>query len=117
VADEGHQALAVRGVLEHGVPLVPSGNVYLRGAPFIYAEAAAAAFLGVNELSLRLPAALFGALAVVLVYAYGRMLFEFSLEVALRAMHPLPLTFLASLTFYRATSGRLGTVPPPGSWR
>ena len=123
VADEGHQALAVRGVLEHGVPLVPSGNIYLRGAPFIYAEAAAAAVLGVNELSLRLPAALFGALAVVLVYAYGRMLFgartghvaafllafslwELELSRYARMYTLFQLTFLASaLTFYQGYFG------------
>jgi 4-amino-4-deoxy-L-arabinose transferase-like glycosyltransferase len=75
VADEGHQALAVTGILEHGVPQVPSGNIYLRGAPFLYAEAASVKLLGLSEWSLRLPAAIFGALTVVLVFVYGRMLF------------------------------------------
>lgn len=77
VADEGHQALAVAGILEHGVPEVPSGAVYMRGLPFIYAEAAAGRVFGVDEMSLRLPAAVFGALTVGLIYAYGRMLFGF----------------------------------------
>ncbi len=127
VADEGHQALAVRGILDHGVPLVPSGNIYTRGAPFLYAEAAAAAVLGVNELSLRLPAALFGALAVVLVYAYGRMLFgagigliaaflltfslwELELSRYARMYTLLQLVFLgAAITFYKGTiEGRRG---------
>lgn len=75
VADEGHQALAVRGILEHGVPLVPAGNIYLRGAPFTYAEAAAAGLSGVDEWSLRLPAALFGAATALATFFFGRMLF------------------------------------------
>ena len=37
IADEGHQALAVQGILAHGVPQVPSGNIYLRGGPYLYA--------------------------------------------------------------------------------
>ncbi len=75
IADEGHQALAVRGVLAHGFPLVPSGNIYLRGVPFIYAEALSSAVAGVSEFALRLPAVIFGAAAVPLVFLYGRMLF------------------------------------------
>ena len=75
VADEGHQALAVEGILAHGVPVVPSGNIYLRGGPFLYAEAAAAALDRVSEFTLRLPAALFGVLAVWFTFLYGRLLF------------------------------------------
>ncbi len=75
VADEGHQALAVRGILDHGYPRVDSGNVYWRGAPFLYTEAAVALSLGVNETALRLPAALFGAAVVVATFFLGRRLF------------------------------------------
>jgi 4-amino-4-deoxy-L-arabinose transferase-like glycosyltransferase len=119
IADEGHQALAVRGVLERGVPLVPSGNIYLRGAPFIYAEALTAASAGVSELALRLPAALFGAGAVILIFLFARMLFglragliaafllafsvwEISLSRYARMYTLLQLCFLgAAACFYR----------------
>jgi len=127
VADEGHQALAVAGILEHGVPQVPSGNIYLRGAPFLYAEAAAASVFGLDEWSLRLPAAIFGALTVVLVFIYGRMLFgsrtgliaasllafslwELELSRYARMYTLFQLGFLASaIAFYRGyLEGRKG---------
>jgi Dolichyl-phosphate-mannose-protein mannosyltransferase len=75
IADEGHQAMAVAGILEHWVPVVPSGNIYFRGGPFLYAEAAAAALDRVSEFTLRLPAALFGVLCVWFTFLYGRLLF------------------------------------------
>lgn len=117
IADEGHQALAARGVLAHGVPLVPSGNIYLRGAPFIYAEALAAAVGGVNEFTLRLPAALFGAGVILLVFLFARMLFdlptgilaafltafsiwELSLSRYARMYTLLELSFLATAFFF-----------------
>jgi len=76
IADEGHQALAVRGVLAQGVPIVPAGNIYLRGAPFIYAEALTAAAGGVNEFTLRVPAAIFSAGVILLVFFFARTLFD-----------------------------------------
>ncbi len=75
IADEGHQALAVEGILAHGVPVVPSGNIYLRGGPFLYAEAAGAALDRVSEFTLRLPSAIAGVLAVWFTFLYGRLLF------------------------------------------
>ncbi len=119
IADEGHQALAVEGVLATGVPLVPSGNIYLRGGPFIYCEALVCALSGVTEWGLRLPAAIFGALAVILVFIYSRMLFgrrtgliaaflmafsvwELSLSRYARMYTLLALAFLAfAAAFYR----------------
>ena len=73
VGDEGHQALAVQGILASGYPLLPSDTIYLRGAPFIYAEALVARLTGaVTPFGLRLPSAVFGALAVGLVFALAR---------------------------------------------
>jgi hypothetical protein len=83
VADEGHQALAVQGILEHGIPLVPAGNIYLRGAPFLYSEAAAAAIGGSGEAMLRLPAAIFGTLTILATFLFARRLL--GVRVALTA--------------------------------
>jgi 4-amino-4-deoxy-L-arabinose transferase-like glycosyltransferase len=127
VADEGHQALAVEGILEHGAPLVPAGNIYLRGAPFTYAEAAAAALTRVDEWSLRLPAALFGTATALAIFVFGRMLFgtgvgliaaflvtfsvwELELSRYARMYTLLQLAFLISaIGFYRAY------IEPPGA--
>jgi hypothetical protein len=76
IADEGIQALAVRGILEHGVPIVDSGQVYSRGLAFLYAEAAAARLFGLSEFSLRLPAVLFGIAGILAAYALGTAVFN-----------------------------------------
>ena len=60
VVDEGNQALAVRGILQYGVPKVDSGLIYARAVSFLYAQAASAALFGLNEFSLRFPSVLFG---------------------------------------------------------
>lgn len=76
IADEGIQALAVGGILEHGVPKVDSGRIYTRGLPFLYLEAASASLGGLNEFSLRLPAVLFGVFGIVVVYLLGATVFD-----------------------------------------
>jgi hypothetical protein len=75
VGDEGHQALAVAGILKYGYPLVPAGTIYLRGGPYLYVEALFAALGGgVSPLTLRLPSALFGTLAILMVFLLARLL-------------------------------------------
>lgn len=71
VVDEGNQVLAVRGILEHGIPKVESGKVYTRGLPFLYLEAAVANRLGLDELSLRLPSVVLGTACILAVYWLG----------------------------------------------
>jgi hypothetical protein len=119
VADEGHQALAVQGILAHGYPLLPSDTIYLRGLPFLYAEALVARIVGVTPLALRLPSAIFGALSVALVFALARRmwgsrvafiaagitafsLWELEMSRYARMYTLLQLSFLgAALAFYR----------------
>jgi hypothetical protein len=74
--DEGVQALAVGGWLDTGLPILPSGEVYQRSIPFTWLQAWSARFLGLGELALRLPAALFGVAAVAMTLALGRGLFD-----------------------------------------
>ncbi len=73
--DEDLSGLAVRGILEHGIPLLPSGMIYPRGGALLYLMAASAEWLGFSELALRLPAALFGLALIPLGYAFARALF------------------------------------------
>ncbi|HEU4617074.1 MAG TPA: glycosyltransferase family 39 protein [Gammaproteobacteria bacterium] len=74
--DEDLSALAVKAILANGVPELPSGMIYLRGGPFLYAMAASAQLLGFGELALRLPAALFGIATIPLAFALGKALFS-----------------------------------------
>ncbi len=80
--DEGHQALAVKGVLAHGFPLVPSGRLYTRGLPLIYLQSASSLLFGLNELALRLPSVLFNLGAVVVTWVLGRRLFGSGIGLA-----------------------------------
>jgi len=72
VVDEGNQALAVQGILEHGLPRLETGQLYTRALPFLYLQAASAAVFGLNEFSLRLPSALFGVGAILMAFVLAR---------------------------------------------
>jgi hypothetical protein len=76
VVDEGNQALAIRGILEHGIPVVDSGLVYARNALYMAAQALSAWLLGLDELSLRLPSVVFGVAVVAATYALGLRLLD-----------------------------------------
>ncbi len=73
--DEDLSGLAVRAILEKGVPELPSGMIYLRGGLFSHLMAASASLLGFSEFALRLPAALFGIALIVVAYVFGAALF------------------------------------------
>lgn len=73
--DEDLSGLAVRAILEKGVPELPSGMLYLRGGLFSHLMAASASLLGFSEFALRLPAALFGIALIVAAYLFAAALF------------------------------------------
>ena len=73
--DEDLSGLAVRAILEKGVPELPSGMIYLRGGLFSHLMAASASLLGFSEFALRLPAALFGIALILVAYVFGAALF------------------------------------------
>ena len=84
--DEGYQYQAVEAVLAHGVPRLETGYVYLRSPHFIYAQAGVASVLGLDEVSLRLPAVFFGLLCIPLGYLLGRDLVDVRVGVLLAVM-------------------------------
>jgi hypothetical protein len=73
--DEGNQAIAIAGILEHGIPVSDSGWPYSRSLLFQYIQAASALGLGLDEFSLRLPSALFGAASIFTSFILARALF------------------------------------------
>jgi 4-amino-4-deoxy-L-arabinose transferase-like glycosyltransferase len=76
IVDEGHQALAVNGILKHGYPLVPSGVAYLSVPVYQYFQYFAALLFGLNEFSLRLPGVLFNLASIPMIYLFARSLFN-----------------------------------------
>ncbi len=70
--DEARLAMAARGILEHGVPQLPSGWVYTRGLLATYLTAPSLALLGPSDFAARLPAVLAGTALIPVGYWLGR---------------------------------------------
>jgi 4-amino-4-deoxy-L-arabinose transferase-like glycosyltransferase len=72
--DEGYTGLAVKAILEHGYPVLPTGGMYLRSVSFLYIDAAAAMIFGLNEFALRLPSVLANLGAIWMTFLLGSRL-------------------------------------------
>jgi 4-amino-4-deoxy-L-arabinose transferase-like glycosyltransferase len=72
--DEAKLALAAEGVLQTGLPTMPSGRVYTRGMLNSYLIAGSFAVLGPTDLAARLPSVLAGLLLVPLVFLMARLI-------------------------------------------
>jgi len=71
IVDEGVQALAMRGLLDTGRPLLDSGELYLRNPLFLLLQLLSVWTVGLGEWGLRLPSAVFGALGILAGYWLG----------------------------------------------
>jgi 4-amino-4-deoxy-L-arabinose transferase-like glycosyltransferase len=127
--DEFVTLLAVKMILQKGVPVLPSGLFYEHGLLFSYAGAAASALLGFSRETVRGISLVFGVLAVLLTWHVGRRWYSDStglLAAALLAVAPTAvlwggrarmyalLQFLVLLTLYLAFSGSFDDRP---AWR
>src|SRR5204863_4145450 len=70
--DEARVALAAKGVLATGLPILPSDRVYTRGLVTIYATAPSLAAFGVHDWSARLPGIVAGVLLVPAAFLLAR---------------------------------------------
>ena len=73
--DEYSTTWAAMNILQKGVPVLPSGFVYLQGLLFSYVDAASIAILGPSEWAARLPSLLASVLTIALVFVWGRRAF------------------------------------------
>ncbi len=103
--DEDIMGIAVMGIAEHGEPRFPSGMVYLRSLPITYLMAASTGLLGLNEIGLRAPSALFGTVLVLLTFFVCRR--YFGLSTALIAI------FLVSVSFWQVDVSRTARMYAP----
>lgn len=74
--DESFTYLATEGILKHGWPQLPIGIIYYKSFPYNYLAAFSCSIFGLNELALRLPAVIFGTLSILLIYYFGKTLFN-----------------------------------------
>jgi 4-amino-4-deoxy-L-arabinose transferase-like glycosyltransferase len=84
--DEDIMALAARGLLEHGAPILPGDMVYVRALLHTYIIAGSMWLFGDSEWAMRLPSAVVGSLAPVLAYLMGRRFLEPGLSLGLAAL-------------------------------
>ena len=127
--DEFVTLLAVKMILDKGVPVLPSGLFYEHGLLFSYAGAAASALLGFSRETVRATSLVFGLLTVLLTWHVGRRWYSpptGPLAATLLAVAPAAvlwggrarmyalLQFLVLLTLYLSFTGVLDDRP---SWR
>ncbi len=101
IVDEGTQALSISGILQHGLPIAPSGWPYTRNLLFQYIQAGSAAWLGVNEYALRLPSAVFGAASILATFELARALFGRRVALASAVVVSLSLWEIALSRYAR----------------
>jgi hypothetical protein len=83
--DEDVMALATRGILETGAPILPSGMFYPRALPQLYLMALSVATFGDSEWALRLPSAIIGTLMIVAAYWLARRFLTVHWSIAFAA--------------------------------
>jgi hypothetical protein len=74
--DEGFHYLAVKGILEHGLPVFPSGHMYWKAILYTYVLSGVSAVFGLNAVSLRIVSVLAAAGSLPAFYALARKLFN-----------------------------------------
>ena len=74
--DEFISMLAIRGVLEHGYPLLPSGTLYEQGLVFSYAEAALMRLFGFEAGVGRMFSLALSAATLAVTYYVGSRMFS-----------------------------------------
>src|SRR5687767_8216812 len=90
--DEDIMGLAARGIVAHGIPVLPSEMLYFRAPLHTYLLAGSTILFGDNEWALRLPSAIVGSLCGILAFFMGK-----------RFLDPKPnLCFVALITFLPA---------------
>ncbi len=83
--DEKTMALPVMSLVNHGLPLMPSGMFYPRAVAQLYLMAASVMAFGQSEWALRLPSVLCGVLLIVLAWEVGKRFLTPGWNLALTA--------------------------------
>jgi hypothetical protein len=98
--DEETMGMAVRGIVEQGAPVLPSGMFYPRGLSQLYLMALSVSLFGESEWALRLPSVLCGIAIVPIGYMLGGRFLRPNWNLAFAAS----LAFLPELIEYSQTA-------------
>ena len=74
--DDGQIYLGTLSTLKHGYPLLQSGNIMYHNILSIYIKVIPALLIGLNEVSLRLPSAIFGILMIPLIFLFAKEMYN-----------------------------------------
>jgi hypothetical protein len=83
--DEDLTSLAVKALIDKGIPELPSGMIYLRFYPFQWIIAASVKLFGFSEFSMRLPAVLLGTITIPTSFWVARKLFDWKIGLIVAA--------------------------------
>jgi 4-amino-4-deoxy-L-arabinose transferase-like glycosyltransferase len=101
--DEFISLLAIRGILQHGYPLLPSGTLYEQGLLFSYAEALLLSLFGFDAAVGRSFSLVISLVTIALVYYVGRRMLSRRvglLAAALLAFSPEAISWGARVRMY-----------------
>lgn len=84
--DADHTYFAVKGILDKGYPIMPSGMFYPRGLIYSYLAALASSIFGLTEFSLRLPSVVFSILALGVLYVLLKNIFDTRVAIVTTAL-------------------------------
>lgn len=98
--DEETMAMAVRGILREGVPILPSGMLYPRGITQLYLMSLSVWMFGESEWALRLPSAVCGIVLIAIAHFVGKRFLRPEWNVAFVAA----IAFLPALVVYSQTA-------------
>jgi hypothetical protein len=91
--DEDLMGLAARGVLEHGIPVMPPGWIYTRVPLHTYIMAGSMFVFGDTEWAMRFPSAVIGSFCGLFAFFMGKRFLEPNFNLAFAAL----ITFLPAM--------------------
>jgi hypothetical protein len=101
--DEETMAMPALEILESGLPLQPSGMLYVRGLGQLYLMALSISMFGVSEWALRLPSAIVGSLGVLIAFFLGKRFLQPNfnlLFVVIIALYPSLIAYSQTARMY-----------------
>jgi len=100
----GHFSLAALGILDHGLPVLPSGMIYFRDPITLYLMALSMKIFGISLFSLKIPYFLISLFQIVLVYQVVKIICRQKkygiFAAALIALSPWHIAYAQVVTHY-----------------
>ncbi len=103
--DDGHTFIGTLSILEHGFPLLPSGNILYHGILGYYFNVIPVLLFGPTEFALRMTSVVFSILGIIALYFFGKVLankFVGFLSAAVLTFSTWYIVFAREARYYQA---------------